>query len=146
MRNGPCIPCTVSRSQSARLGARLVLATRLGLQTGQARLGAVAGARLVLATRLGLQTGQARLGAVRAFLGARQTVQRHSSVTLSRNPTEVRRPPTGFCPVRCPRFKARDVAPPTLRSCLTTRQGIQDPDGLAPSGESGSQATNPLRR
>jgi hypothetical protein len=97
----------------------LWLATRLGLQTGQARLGAVQGkARLGavrgkpvrepdrwLATRLGLQTGQARLGAVqgknvwepfRAFLGARQTVQRRSSVTLSGNPTGVRRPPTGL--------------------------------------------------
>ncbi len=50
----------------------------------------------MLATRLGLQTGQARLGAVRAFLGARQTVQRRSSFTLSGIPTAVRRPPTGL--------------------------------------------------
>ena len=43
------------------------VATRLGLQTGQARLGAVRGKPVwepeFLATRLGLQTGQARLGA-----------------------------------------------------------------------------------
>ena len=44
------------------------VAARLGLQTGQARLGARHRTR-VLAARLGLQTGQARLGARLVFVG-----------------------------------------------------------------------------
>ena len=65
---------------------------------GASPSGSRSGGPEFLATRLGLQTGQARLGAVRAFLGARQTVQRRSRVTLSGHPTGGETAPDGLAP------------------------------------------------